>query len=82
MTYKLKRRRFCVITKGYIGLFANRNKNWRRDCSFWRCYSVLCVTQAGKGDMAFYLIGKCYVYGIMRGEAFDETTETKDISLR
>jgi hypothetical protein len=82
ITYKLKkRRRFCVTRKGYIGLVPIETKTGDEIAVFDGATVPFVLRQAEKGDGAFYLIGECYVHGIMKGEALGKETVTRDISL-
>jgi hypothetical protein len=81
ITYKLKGRRFCVTRKGYIGLVPIETKTGDEIAVFDGATVPFVLRQAEKGDGAFYLIGECYVHGIMKGEALGKETVTRDISL-
>ena len=81
MTYKLKGRRFCVTKTGCIGLVPIETETGDEIAVFDGATVPFVLRQAEKGDGAFYLIGECYVHGIMKGEALDKETETRDISL-
>ena len=81
ITYKLKGRRFCVTRKGYIGLVPIETKTGDEIAVFDGATVPFVLRQAEKGHGAFYLIGECYVHGIMKGEALGKETVTRDISL-
>ncbi|KAJ3544957.1 hypothetical protein NM208_g2761 [Fusarium decemcellulare] len=75
MKRALKDRRLGITQKGYLGLFPQRAKEGDDIYVLENCVVPFVMRPAEHGNLQ--LVGECYVYGIMEGEA----VEAKDIIL-
>lgn len=63
----LKNRRLGITAKGYLGLFPRQSIVGDDVYVFDSCHVPLLLRASG--DCAFRLVGECFVYGVMNGEA-------------
>ena len=62
-------RRFLVTTDGYIGLAPGEARVGDRVAVVYGCSTPLLIRKVNEAEATWCLVGECYVYGLMDGEA-------------
>ena len=61
-----RNRSFCITENGYMGLVPPGTQNNDQICIFAGCELPLVIRQIDDKD--YFLVGSCYIYGLMHGE--------------
>ena len=64
-----KTRRFLVTANGYIGLAPGEARKGDRVVIVYGCSTPLLIRKVDEAEDNWRLVGECYVYGLMDGEA-------------
>jgi hypothetical protein len=72
-------RRFGTTEKGTMGIFPSNTQVGDLICILFGC-SVPVVLRPWEQE--FRLVGECFVYGIMDGEALDRPHEEMDFNIK
>lgn len=72
-------RRFCITTKGYMGLFPASTRTGDHIILLAGGRTPYVVRRCGRGK--WKLVGECYVRGIMHGEAWDGENDLTEFTF-